>query len=97
MLYKRAVGIEPLYGAIEWQRPKPAPRVRKAEKDSEAVQHVKPKEVEFVSFCSVWLGMDGLGECIYQFRWKNNFIAPPLSFYIFLSFSVLEVFTRSIF
>ncbi|XP_071543268.1 non-structural maintenance of chromosomes element 4 homolog A isoform X1 [Panulirus ornatus] len=44
-LYKRAIGIEPLYGAIEWQRPKPAPRVKKAGKDSETIQQVEPKEM----------------------------------------------------
>ncbi|XP_045606349.1 non-structural maintenance of chromosomes element 4 homolog A isoform X2 [Procambarus clarkii] len=44
-LYKRTVGVEPLYGALEWQRPKPAPRARNQQKDSEAGPKIKPKQV----------------------------------------------------
>lgn len=43
-LYKRAVGIEPIYGALEWQRPKPAPRAAKKQ-DTEAGPKTKPHEM----------------------------------------------------
>ncbi|XP_042205773.1 EP300-interacting inhibitor of differentiation 3-like isoform X2 [Homarus americanus] len=44
-LYKRVVGVEPLYGAIEWHRPKAAPRVRKRERDEESAPTTRPTAV----------------------------------------------------